>query len=120
MSFSSIETHSFRNLADGAVLTDAPSVFVVGENGQGKTNFLDAIYTLCYGSSFRSGTDADAALLEQNRWSISGTGPDGSECLVVWADGQKTIREDGKPVRDRKRLVERNPAIVFCLSLIHI
>jgi len=114
MSFSSIETHSFRNLADGAVLTDAPSVFVIGENGQGKTNFLDAIYTLCYGSSFRSGTDADAALLEQNRWSIRGTGPDGSQCVVAWADAQKSIREDDKPVRDRKRLVERNPAIVFC------
>ena len=33
---------------------------------------------------------------------------------VAWADGQKSIREDDKPVRDRKRLVERNPAIVFC------
>lgn len=114
MSFSSIETHSFRNLADGAVLTDAPSVFVVGENGQGKTNFLDAIYTLCYGSSFRGGTDAEAALLEHDWWNIRGTGLDGSQCAVAWAEGQKTIREDDKPIRDRKRLVERNPAVVFC------
>ena len=28
--------------------------------------------------------------------------------------GQKSIREDDKPIQDRKRLVERNPAIVFC------
>lgn len=114
MSFASIETHGFRNLADGVVLTDAPSVFVVGENGQGKTNFLDAIYTLCYGGSFRAGTDAEAAMLGQTWWTIGGTGPDGSCCSVAWAEGQKTIREDDKPVRDRKRLVERNPAIVFC------
>lgn len=114
MSFASIETRGFRNLADGVVHTDAPSVFVVGENGQGKTNFLDVLYTLSYGTSFRGGTDADAALLGQTRWTIGGTGPDGARCSVSWADGQKTIREDDKPVRDRKRLVERNPAIVFC------
>ncbi len=114
MSFSSIETVSFRNLADGAVQTDAPSVFVVGDNGQGKTNFLDAVYTLCYGSSFRDAQDADAARLGGQSWSVRGTNPDGSGCRVSWNGGQKSIREDDKPVHDRKRLVERNPAIVFC------
>lgn len=114
MSFKSIETYSFRNLVDGAVLTDAPSVFVIGDNGQGKTNFLDAIYTLCYGTSFRSGPDADVASLGTKEWSAKGTNPDGSTCRVSWASGTKTIKEDDKPVQDRKRLVERNPAIVFC------
>jgi len=128
MAFSTLETYSFRNLADGAVDIDAPSVFVVGENGQGKTNFLDAIYTLCYGSSFRSGQDADAARIGDRAcsdgdrasrggdraWSISGSNRDGSSCRVSWEHGLKAIKEDGKAVNDRKRLVERNPAIVFC------
>ncbi|MBN2874311.1 MAG: DNA replication/repair protein RecF, partial [Spirochaetales bacterium] len=47
-------------------------------------------------------------------WSVSGKNPDGSGCRVVWNAGIKTIQEDGKAVHDRKRLVERNPAIVFC------
>lgn len=114
MSFSSVETLSFRNLADGAVHTDAPSVFVVGDNGQGKTNFLDAVYTLCYGSSFRGGLDADVARTGTRSWSARGVNPDGSWCRVSWDAGAKSIREDDKPVQDRKRLVERNPAIVFC------
>ena len=114
MSFSSIETVSFRNLADGVIQTDAPSVFVVGDNGQGKTNLLDAIYTLCYGSSFRNGTDADAARAGTQAWSVRGMNPDGSGCRVTWEAGIKTIREDDKAIYDRKRLVERNPAIVFC------
>jgi DNA replication and repair protein RecF len=114
MSFNAIETIAFRNLADGTIQTDAPSVFVVGDNGQGKTNFLDAVYTLCYGSSFRAGTDAESARLDGSSWSVRGTGLDGSSCRVSWESGTKSIREDGKPVHDRKRLVERNPAIVFC------
>lgn len=114
MSFSSVETYSFRNLIDGEVMTDAPSVFVVGDNGQGKTNFLDAIYTLCYGASFRSGLDADAARLGTREWSTKGHNPDGSSCRVSWSAGLKAIKEDDKIVHDRKRLVERNPAIVFC------
>ena len=114
MSFSSVETLSFRNLADGAVRTDAPSVFVVGDNGQGKTNFLDAVYTLCYGSSFRAGQDSEVPRTGTRAWSARGVNPDGSWCHVSWDSGVKTIREDDKPVHDRKRLVERNPAIVFC------
>ncbi len=114
MPFSSIETITFRNLADGIIQTDAPSVFVVGENGQGKTNFLDAIYTLCYGSSFRACADAESAKLDGSSWSVRGIGPDASSCRVSWDSGVKAIREDDKPVHDRKHLVERNPAVVFC------
>jgi DNA replication and repair protein RecF len=114
MPFSSIETVAFRNLADGEILVDAPSVFMVGDNGQGKTNFLDAVYTLCYASSFRAGSDADAARLGLDSWSVKGSNPDGSGCQVSWSAGTKGIREDGKSIHDRKRLVERNPAIVFC------
>jgi len=114
MPFSSIETIAFRNLADGIIQTDAPSVFVVGENGQGKTNFLDAVYTLCYGSSFRACSDAECARLDGNSWSVRGSGADGSSCRVSWEAGIKAIREDDKAIHDRKRLVERNPAVVFC------
>jgi DNA replication and repair protein RecF len=114
MSFFSIETIAFRNIADGSIQTDAPSVFVVGENGQGKTNFLDAVYTLCYGSSFRACADAESAKLDGTTWSVRGTGPDASSCRVSWDSGVKSICEDDKPIHDRKRLVERNPAVVFC------
>ena len=44
MAFLSVRCYHYRNLADGEVGLDAPQVFFVGENGQGKTNILEAIY----------------------------------------------------------------------------
>lgn len=114
MLFSSIRTASFRNLADATVETTASTVFAVGENGQGKSNLLDAVYTLCYGVSFRPGQDADHARHGATSWSVVGSGEDGSSCSVAWDSGVKSVKEDGKPVHDRKRLVERNPAVIFC------
>ena len=61
MPFSRIKIASFRNLEDAEVGTDAKRVFLVGDNGQGKTNFLEALYYLSYGTSFRGAVDAEAA-----------------------------------------------------------
>jgi DNA replication and repair protein RecF len=114
VAFSRIETVSYRNLQDGAVETGAASIFLVGENGQGKTNFLDAVYTLCYGSSFRGIRDGEAACYGSPSWAVRGATQDAQACSVVWKDGLKHIRLNGKPVPDRKLLVETNPAVVFC------
>jgi len=125
MAFYSIETRNYRNLKDGAVNTGAAFVFFVGENAQGKTNMLDALYGLCYGNSFREKNDKNLARLGEKDWTLSGKTleildkKNASASLedayeVQWKNGLKTIRENGKPVHDRKFLVEKNPAIVFC------
>lgn len=114
MAFSLIQTISYRNLADEIVNIDSPCIYIVGENGQGKTNFLDAVYTLCYGSSFRSGSDGSSARLGDRAWSIKASKKAGYKCSVAWNDGLKTILENEKQIYDRKTLVENNPAIVFC------
>lgn len=118
-----LQTRSFRNLEDCAVDTGSSSVFLIGENGQGKTNFLDAVYTLCYAGSFRGSTDPEAARLGSQTWLVKGscgpmdqgeTGDLPDEYSVSWERGVKSLRQNGKPIHDRKRLVERNPAVVFC------
>jgi DNA replication and repair protein RecF len=122
MAFSSIRVSSFRNLKDGDVCVAADRVLLVGENGQGKTNFLEALYYLSYGSSFRGSSDAEAAKAGSSSFSLAGSfGPAGAAkngleqtISVGWDAGAKTIKIDGKPVKDRKELIERNPAIVFC------
>jgi DNA replication and repair protein RecF len=120
MPFNRIRLSSFRNLADAEVETDAERIFLVGENGQGKTNFLEALYYLSYGTSFRGPVDAEAvrrgapsfALLGGVRGGAPGMPPD--EIRVGWEGKVKDIRRNDKPVRDRKELVELNPAVVFC------
>ncbi len=122
MSFTSIRLSSFRNLADAEVGVEAERILLVGENGQGKTNFLEAIYYLSYGASFRGTSDAEAARAGSSAFALAGGfRPEGigsaalEETIAVsWDSGAKSIKLDGKALRDRKELIERNPAIIFC------
>jgi DNA replication and repair protein RecF len=121
MSFKSASFVSFRNLADAELDLDGERIFLVGENGQGKTNFLEALYYLCYGASFRGPTDAlvprkgEKSFGLKARWndSLDGDLPD-EEISLRFEGGAKDIRLNGKPLRDRKDLVHHNPAVVFC------
>ena len=61
MAFLSLYISSFRNLTDAKIDTAAKDIFLVGENGQGKTNFLEALYFCSYASSFRGVKDSDLA-----------------------------------------------------------
>ena len=120
MGFRSIRIYNFRNLCNAEIDLQAPEVFLVGENGQGKSNFLEAIYVLCYGSSFRTRSDAllprhgtaesalAAKVFEDNQ------DDQAIERKVIWRDGKKQIIVDGKEVNDRKDLVRAIPCIVFC------
>ena len=52
MIFSSIEISNFRNISSALVETRAEDIVLKGTNGQGKTNFLEAVYMLSYGICF--------------------------------------------------------------------
>lgn len=117
MGFKSIQLNGFRNLSDGRVYLDAQNVYLFGENGQGKTNFLEALYLLSYGSSFR--TRQLGNLVRWNLKSMRVCGeietpnePCGT-LSVSWDDGEKTIQLHGKNVNDRKEMLERLPTVVF-------
>src|SRR5215217_7440018 len=53
MLLESIEAHNFRNLS-GEILWGEGLNVIYGENGQGKTNWLEAIYLLATSKSFRT------------------------------------------------------------------
>ena len=58
MGFLSSAYQAFRNLKDAEVDLNAREVFLVGENGQGKTNVIESLYLLCFGGSFRTRREA--------------------------------------------------------------
>ena len=60
MRLTRIRAADFRNLTFADVSTDAPRVFLLGDNGQGKTNLLEAAALV---SSFRSFRTTDIAPL---------------------------------------------------------
>lgn len=117
MRFRSLGFHYFRNLADSMVPTDAEHVVLVGNNGQGKTNFLEALYVLCYGSSFRASNAKDMCRHGKREFSLSAIVAldDGTnqQILFRFGEGKREIRIDGKEIRDRRDLIYNVPCIVF-------
>lgn len=51
-----ISLFQFRNYGQEAYRLDFPVTCITGKNGSGKTNLLDAVYTLCYTKSYFSST----------------------------------------------------------------
>ena len=116
MSFAFLKTFNFRNLTDAETDIRGKYVFLVGENGQGKSNFLEALYFCSYASSFRGCGDKD--LIRNGERDCSAILSFGNSLHmsvnVVLSNGKKTISLDGKQVGDRKELLSAAPAIVFC------
>lgn len=117
MKFRSLGFHNFRNLTDSLIPTDTHHVVLVGNNGQGKTNFLEALYVLCYGSSFRTPHLRDMCTHGKKSFYLSAVveTDDGSnqQLLFRYAQGKREIRIDGKEIRDRRDLIYNIPCIVF-------
>ncbi len=117
MGFLSVRTYQFRNLDDAEILVDAPEIFLIGENGQGKTNFLESVYLLCYGSSFRTRNVTNLSRRSASHTVIAGkfTNTETAEQRIdiEIQNRKKSIRINAKPVKDRKELISIMPCIVF-------
>ena len=116
MFFSSLRTAAFRNLADTEIFTGAKDIFLVGENGQGKTNFLEALYFCAYASSFRTAHDSELARNEEKDFSaeVKIAQSVNNNILVKFEKGKKSVFINGKRAVDRKELLSIAPSIVFC------
>ena len=96
---------------------DARHLVLVGNNGQGKTNFLEALYFLCYGASFRATNVRDMCMHGKREFSLSAIVETNEginqQVLFNFGEGKREIRIDGKEVRDRRELLYNIPCIVF-------
>jgi DNA replication and repair protein RecF len=116
MIFSSLKTVSFRNLEDAETDTREKDVFLIGENGQGKTNFMEALYFCSYASSFRASRDTDFVKKGSENCSVTAKLSDSLyDHIQVKIDKcKKHIMVNKKAVNDRKELLSVIPCIVFC------
>ena len=96
------------------VATNAQTVFLIGENGQGKTNFLEALYFCAYASSFRGVNDSEIAQNGNKDFSAAITVTGHNEVLIKCEKSRKSVYIDGKITEDRKELLSVVPCIVFC------
>ena len=74
MLLESIEAVNFRNLAGSVDISTELNIFV-GDNGQGKTSWLEAIYLLASTRSFRTARLQEAVRFGENMGLVRGVGP---------------------------------------------
>lgn len=116
MSYEHVRLYQFRNLQDGIVETAAPQVFLRGENGQGKSNFLESLYLLSYGGSFRTRRDAEMCRTGSTEMAVVGRIQNDSgrhTADVRYQEGKKSIVLDESTVSDRRDMISLNPSVVF-------
>lgn len=113
----SVTTYNIRNLENQTVKTDNVLITLVGNNGQGKTNFLETIYSICYGNSFRKATLNQIKTFNQKEAFIKASilldSNEKIEIKYVIQDGKRYIYLQNKEIKDRKELIYTVPCIVF-------
>ena len=72
---SRLTIRNFRNLAALDLEIPERGVVIIGENGQGKTNLLEAIYYLVLFRSFRGAKDRDLVRFDEAGFFIAGEAP---------------------------------------------
>ncbi len=93
-------------------MLDPVQTHIVGSNGSGKTNLLEAIYLLFHGSSFRA-SDGDLLQYDHDWWRIEAT-VDGDKRLLKYQSQKLPHKQLVKnDVTKRFLYTDRLPAVLF-------
>ncbi len=99
MLLESIEANDFRNLSGRIAFADGLNI-LIGENGMGKTNWLEAIAVLASTRSFRTARLQDAVLFGSETAMIAGRVRESPEIVrdlrIVIAGNTKTVTVNAK------------------------
>jgi DNA replication and repair protein RecF len=120
LTLSSVSITHLRNL-ERLSFEPAPRVNVItGNNGQGKTSILEAIYLLATTRSFRTSKLSDVVRHGEKVGSVKGsfvehwpTGPIAREQSVGLSGGRRTVRLDGEVPSSLSHYATRSPVVVF-------
>lgn len=114
-----LRLHDFRNVAQATFAPCSRLNVLYGENGQGKTNVLEAIYALCTTRSFRTsrpaelvrhGTEEGTAAVVRGTFLESGKPRDQS---IALRKGVRVLRIDGARPSTLAEYAARTPVVVF-------
>lgn len=118
MPFLNVAFYNYRNLQNDKIDLLSKEVYFVGENGQGKSNILEALYYCAYGTSFRTHYDSEIVKHGQKDFSIKALYQDSHESSktinIYFENSKKRIEKNGKNIHDRKELINTMPCILFC------
>ncbi len=118
MRFLNIQGNSFRNLnLEEPLDLNKKQVILIGANGQGKTNLLEALYFLCYGNSFRTSNLKELLSYFSKSLNLKATflsdKNEKRKISISVSNKKRQIKIDDKIIHDRKQLIYNIPCIVF-------
>lgn len=107
LSLKSLNVFNYKNLEKSSLLLHSKVNAFFGENAQGKTNILDAIYCLGNTKSYLSGIDADAVKAGEQFFTLSAEIEKANEpediSVAYQIQGKKKVK---KGVKEYKRLAD--------------
>ena len=117
----SLSLNNFRNLENKTIDLLSKEVYFVGENGQGKSNLLEAIYMSSYGNSFKTRSDSEIVKFNETNFFIkSFFREENGIChsINTYYDSSKNIKKviekNGKKIKDKKEIINTIPCVLFC------
>ena len=111
-----LRLRDFRNFARLDVDFAAGFHLLLGDNAQGKTNILEAIYLLATLRSFRGVGGGQMVRHGQKGYFVSATVSSQAEreIKIYWSPAQRKLSLDGQPVRKLGDYLGVVRAVVFC------
>ena len=117
MKINSIILENFRNYKNLELDFDPSRNIIVGENAQGKTNLIEAVYLTAFAKSFRTSNAADLITFGEKRARVSADitseDIDKNINIVIRSDVKKMIQKDGKAIRKTTELLNNVVVIIF-------
>src|SRR5262245_43153914 len=111
-----LRLRDFRNYARLDVDFSPGFHLLLGDNGQGKTNILEAIYLMATLRSFRGVGSAQMVRHGQKGYFVGGqvVAQGGREIKMYWSTHERKLTLDGQPVRKLADYLGALRVVVFC------
>lgn len=116
MYLNEIQLQNFRNYETQNVKFHPKVNIITGNNAQGKTNLLEAIYIMSLGKSFRTNRDSEMIGFDKDYCSaksITVKNNDQIEIEIRYSVKQKQIKIDGVPMQKNIDLLEHVYTVIF-------
>lgn len=112
-----LELKNYRNYADEVITFCDTTNIIYGDNAQGKTNALEALYVFALGKSFRTTQDRELIKFDEEFTKISLTYCDvfreNNIEITILKDKKKQIKVNGVVIRRLSELIGRLNVVLF-------
>lgn len=117
MKVNKISLKNFRNYESLELSFDSSINIFIGENAQGKTNLIEAIYLCAFAKSFRRQNSAEMIMHEKNQCSVTVNAErdeiDKKISITIDSSGKKMVRIDNKPIKKMTDLLNNLVVVAF-------